>query len=392
MNNAKKIMKNHGVSTGRKVKAAEGVVSSKNKVLLAIGIFVILVLCLGVCYINLRPRVILNVEGNGTTNKVSYKEAVYDIYTSENQYNSMASIYTQIYGSTFWEAENLDSAGRNGSQLAKKEIMDTLKQREILYMEAQKAGLTLTDDEKSQVEEDLKSFRDGLTSKQKRMDGLDEKSVRKVLEKQALADKYKEQVITDLGIDEDALKATVSKEDYRQYTLQYYTFEKTETDDDGNTVSKSDDVLKQAKKDMAALQKKAAKAEDFTTGIITDSDSDNTDDETGISYATEDLLETDTDFMSKKARKKVKAMKNDEISDVIETSDAYYVVKMVDNNDSTAYDEQCEQVIEEEEESQFETKYENDIKVNYTAKAQSYWKSRVTIGYITYDDSADETE
>jgi foldase protein PrsA len=392
MNNAKKIMKNHGVSTGRKVKAAEGVVSSKNKVLLAIGIFVILVLCLGVCYINLRPRVILNVEGNGTTNKVSYKEAVYDIYTSENQYNSMASIYTQIYGSTFWEAENLDSAGRNGSQLAKKEIMDTLKQREILYMEAQKAGMTLTDDEKSQVEEDLKSFRDGLTSKQKRMDGLDEKSVRKVLEKQALADKYKEQVITDLGIDEDALKATVSKEDYRQYTLQYYTFEKTETDDDGNTVSKSDDVLKQAKKDMAALQKKAAKAEDFTTGIITDSDSDNTDDETGISYATEDLLETDTDFMSKKARKKVKAMKNDEISDVIETSDAYYVVKMVNNNDSTAYDEQCEQVVEDEKESQFETKYKNDIKVNYTAKAQSYWKSRVTIGYITYDDSADETE
>ena len=76
-------------------------------------------------------------------------------------------------------------------------------------------------------------------------------------------------------------------------------------------------------------------------------------------------------------------MKNDEISDVIETDDGYYVIKMVDNNDSSAYDQQCEQVVEDEKEKQFEAKYKSDIKPNYTTEIQSYWKGRVKLGGIT---------
>ena len=403
MNSAKKIIKNQGVSTERKDKKQEPVVSIKNKVLLAIGLLIMVVLVGGVCYVQLRPRPVLKVEGKNAsgstvTNTVNYKEAMYDICSTENQYNSMESLYTQFYGSSYWEAQNLDSSGRNGSQLAKKEIMKTMKQREILYMEATKANMTLSDDEKSKVSEDVKTFRDGLTSTQKKLSGLDEKTVTKVLEKQALADKYKEKVIADLGIDEEALKATVKKEDYRQYTLQYYTITKNKvdkdgnevTDDDGNKTKKSDEELKKAKSDMEALRKKAAAAEDFSKNVITDSNNDSKDDSTGISYATEDLIETDTDFMSEDARKTVKAMKNDQISDVIETNDAFYVVKMVNNNDPKAYDEQCKTVVEEEKESQFNTKYKDDIKPNYTATAQSFWKSRVKIGYITYDDSEEE--
>lgn len=400
MNKAKKTVKNQGLGTEKKGKQQTGSAgASKNLVLLGIGIAIVLVLCLGVCYIQLRPRPVLKVEGktaSGTavSSSVSYKESMYDIYTTENQYNSMESLYTQYYGSTFWEAQNLDEAGRNGAQLAKKEIMSGLKQREILSLEAKSAGVTLSDEEKNKVSEDLKTFRDGLSKKQKKMDGLDEKTVRKVLEKQALADKYKEQLIAGLGIDEEALKATVSKEDYRQYTLQYYTISKLDESADGTdsekstAKKKSDEELKKEKADMEALRQKAASAEDFSKGVITDENNDNKDDETGISYDTRDLLETDTDFMSKKARKKVKALENGEVSEVIQTSDAYYVVKMVNNNDTSAYDEQCESVINEEKETQFNKKYKEDIKPNYTAKAQTYWKKRVTIGYITYDEQA----
>jgi foldase protein PrsA len=170
--------------------------------------------------------------------------------------------------------------------------------------------------------------------------------------------------------------------------LQYYTISKKETKDGATEeTEKSAKDLKTAKKNISDLQKKAVKADDFTTGLITDSDSDSTDDTTGISYATEDLIETDTDFMDAKARKLVKAMKNGAVSDVIETDDAYYVVKMVNNNDSEAYDNQCEQVISEEEESQFEKKYKSDIKPAYTTEVQSYWKGRVTLGYLTYDNN-----
>lgn len=398
MNNAKKIMKNQGLKNDRRPIHAESNILQKNKVLLIIGLMVMAALVAVVCYINLRPRAILKVEakdadGSTSTHTIYYKEAMYDIYNTEMQYNSMAQLYQQFYGSTFWEAENVDSKGNNGAAAAKSELMKNMKQREILYLDAVKNGVSLTDEEKAKVEEDVKTFRDGLSKKQKKLFGLDEKTVRTVIEKQALADKYKQQIIDGLGIDEAAVKATVSKEDYRQYDLQYYTFEKSVTDEQGNSTKKSAEELKTAKKNIEELQKKAAKAKDFTKGIITDSDSNNEDDKTGISYNTEGLLGNDTEFASEDVLKKIKKMNNGDISEVLEDDDAYYVVKMVNNNNQEAYEQQCTQAVEEEKESQFNTKYKNEIKANYTAKAQSYWKGRVNLGYLTYDpDAGSETD
>ena len=389
MNRAKKIMKNQGAVEEKEIRRKKGLdAATRNKVLLGIGICLVLVLCLGVAYIQLRPRPILKVsgtdaDGKSVTDTLYYKDALYDICNTEAQYNNMQSLYQQFYGSSFWEAENMDSKGRTGAQVAKKAVMDGLKQREILCMEAEKNGVALSDEEKSKVDEDLKTFIDGLTDGQKKIRGLDEDTVRNELERQALADKYKDQVIESLGIDEEALKAGVSKEDYRQYDLQYYMISKKSTDDDGNEKDLDAATLKKNKKTIEDVQKKAVKAKDFTKDVITDSDEDNTDDDTGVQYLTENLLETDKDFLDEKALKKVKKMKNDEISDVIETDDGYYVIKMVDNNDSSAYDQQCEQVVEDEKEKQFEAKYKSDIKPNYTTEIQSYWKGRVKLGGIT---------
>lgn len=389
MNSAKKILKNQGLGTENPAKSKGAAVSNKNKILLAIGIIVILVLSLGICYIQLRPREILEVTGldktgAAVTNKVYYKEAMYDIYMAETQYNSYESIYRQIYGGrTYWEAENVDDEGNDGATVAKKQIMDSIKQREILYMEAMKADLSLTDAENKTVNDQVESTLKNLSASQKRIAGLDEKTIKSVVEKEALAQKYKQQVISGLGIDEEALKKTVSKKDYRQYTLQYYTFAKTEKDNAGKDVSKDAAALKKAKTDMEALRKKAATAKDFTKDIIADKDKDNKDDTTGISYSTKDLIETDKDFLDDATRKQVKAMKNGAISEVIETKDAYYVIKMVNNNDPKAYNNQCTQVVSDEKEKQFDTKYNSEIKGNYTTEVQSYWKGRVNVGYLT---------
>lgn len=393
MNSAKKIMKNEGLGNMNPLRAkGDEVISKKNKILLLVGLVLIIGLSAVVAYIQLRPREILTVKGLNAsnqeiTNTVYFDDAMYDIYTAETQYNSYESLYQQIYGSSYWTAENVDGAGRNGSQAAKKQVMNALKQREILYMEGIKNGIELTEEEEKEISEDVNSVMEQLTDKQKKMTGLDEASVRETLEKQAIADRYKNQVIATLGINEDELKASVSKKDYRQYTLQYYTVSKTTTSGEEEE-EKSAKELKKAKKAMETLQKKAVKAEDFTTGLITDSDSDNTDDSTGISYSTENLIETDTDFLTAKLRKQVKAMKNGSVSDVIETKDAYYVIKMVNNNDSEAYDNQCSEVIENEKESRFEVKYKNEIKTAYTTEVQSYWKGRVSLGYLTYDSDS----
>lgn len=397
MNGAKKILKNQGNKTKTRSARTEVTFLEKNRVLLIIGVLVMAALVAVVCYINLRPREILIVEGKNkdgstTASTIYLKDAMYDIYTSEQQYNSMAGLYEQIYGSSFWTAENVDNKGNNGAQAVKKEIMQNMKQREILYMDAQKNGMSLSDEEKSKVEEDLKTFRKGLSDKQKEMYGLDEDTVRTVLEKKALADKYKNKIITDLAIDENAVKASVSKTDYRQYDLQYYTYAKVIEDNEGNSSKKNDKDLKEAKKNMEALQKKAAGAKDFTKGLITDTDNNNEDDKTGISYSTEELLGSDKEFASDKVLKAIKKMKNGEVSGVLEDDKAYYIVRMENNNNPKAYQDQCTQAVENEKQTQFDTKYKNDIKSNYTAKAQSYWTGRVNIGYLTYDEEAGSQE
>ncbi len=389
MNSAKKVIKNNGLQNeGTYGKQSRSI--SKNVVLIVLGVLLIAVLCGGVAWINLRPRVILTVEGESsggdtTINKVYYAEAMYDIYQAE-----LMPTYYSYYGMTFdWDDTNDD--GDTYATYYKKSIMKTIKQREILYMCALADDISLTDDEKEEVDDDVESFRENLTDNQKKIKGLDVDTLTKVLTKEKLGDKYKDTVIDTLDIDDDALKETVDKDSYRQYTLQYYMFSKTETDDDGNTVDKSAKDLKKGKKAMEELRTKALKADDFTSDVITDEDSDGVDDDNdAISYATEDLIETDEDFMTAKARKQIKKMKNDEISDVMETDDGYYVIKMVDNNDSEAYDAQCESVISQEEETQFESMYKTTIKAGYIATAQSFWKGRVTIGYLTYDEDSDE--
>ena len=384
MKKKKKLAKNNGVGTERKNgPSGNSFEFTKNKVLLMLGIIAVVVLCAGVCYMQLRPRVVLvvtgtNASGSEVKNKVNMKETVYDIYQTEMQYNMYSSFYQQMYGKSYWEMEDVDDAGRDGAAAAKKQVMDAVKQREILCMEAEKLGYSLTDQEKNTVAENVKSAREGLSDTQKKLDGLDEKSLTTAFEKNALAQKYRQVIISESGIDREALKASVNRDEYRQYTMQYYKVSNKEgTGDDEKDVS--EEQKQKNLENMQALKEKSGTAEDFTK-LIEEGDT------TGIStYQQEELLAKDMEsstFLTKEQREKLIKMENNEISDVIEGEDGYYLIKMVNNNDSAAYDKQCETVVSDEETKQFDARYDQ-LKAGYTTEIQSYWKSRVKLGSFT---------
>ncbi len=383
MNNSKKLAKNNGVSKKQGGGTSTlSFVSSKNKVLAILGILAVIVLCAGVCYMQLRPRAVLVVsttDENGTQKKdtVYMKEAVYSIYQVENQYNQYSSIYQQLYGKTYWEMEDVDSKGRNGASAAKKQVMDSLKQREILYMEAQKRGYSLTAEEEKTAEDNVADTMKNFTDKQKSLEGLDEKTLKSEFKKNALAEKFRQILIKESGVDEEALKAAVNKKDYRQYTLQYYKVSNQETSGE-ETKEVSAEQKQTNLTNMQALQEKAKTAEDFTK-LLDDND------KTGIQYQTENLIKKDlkdSTFLNKKLRKQIMKMDNGQISDIIEGDDGYYLIKMVNNDDSEAYDNQCQSVVNEEETKQFNARYA-EFAPNYVTEVQSYWKGRVKLGSYT---------
>ena len=383
MNNSKKLAKNNGVSKKQGGgTSALSFVSSKNKVLVILGILAVIVLCAGVCYMQLRPRAVLVVsttDENGTQKKdtVYMKEAVYSIYQVENQYNQYSSIYQQLYGKTYWEMEDVDSKGRNGASAAKKQVMDSLKQREVLYMEAQKRGYSLTAEEEKTAENNVADTMKNFTDKQKKLEGLDEKTLKSEFKKNALAEKFRQILIKESGVDEEALKATVNKQDYRQYTLQYYKVSNQETSGE-ETKEVSAEQKQTNLTNMQALQEKAKTAKDFTK-LLDDND------RTGIQYQTENLIKKDlkdSTFLNRKLRKQIMKMDNGQISDIIEGDDGYYLIKMVNNDDSEAYDNQCQSVVNEEETKQFNARYA-EFAPNYVTEVQSYWKGRVKLGSYT---------
>ncbi len=383
MNSAKKIIKEQGLQQPDKKEVKAQQKSRKNLILIIIGAIVLLGGIFVVCYTQLRPRAILTVEGpaeggNTVTDTVYYTDSVYDIYQMESMYNA--------YG-TDWDSAN---GGGTLSESVKDQIMDDLKQREVLYMQAQKDGVTLDDTEKSELDKEVDEAVKSLSDEAKGKKGLSASDIRDSLEKKKIAEKEKQKIIDGFDIDDEALKAEVNKDDYRQYTLQYYTISKEDKSADNNSDDSSDDSVKylddatiaKEKADMEALLEKAKTASDFTK-LLSDSDNDQKDDGTGISYLTENLLEKDTDFADENARTLIKGMKNDEISDLIETDDAFYIVKMINNDDPEAYDNEVKNKISSEENSQFSTYYNDTLKKQYKFKVQAYWKDIVNIGSIT---------
>ena len=74
-------------------------------------------------------------------------------------------------------------------------------------------------------------------------------------------------------------------------------------------------------------------------------------------------------------------MDNDQISDVIEGEDAYYLVKMVNNNDDEAYENEVKNQISTEENNQFNTWY-SDVESKHKVKiVQKEWDG-ITMGSI----------
>lgn len=380
MNKSKKIIKEQGLQTPDKKEQKAQEKSRKNLILIIIGAVIILGGVFVVCYTQLRPRAILTVEGpatNGETTKdtVNYTDAVYDIYQMESMYNS--------YGMD-WDSDN---GGSTLSSSVKKQIMDTLKQREVLCMQAEKDGTTLTDEEQKEVDTAVEEAMNAMPEESKGKKGLSESDVRASIEKQKLADKEKQHIIDGFDIDDEAIKNEINKGEYRQYTIQYYTI--TKMDEDANKASdgdeekmKDEETLKKDKAEMEALQKRAKAGEDFEK-LLTDSDGDQKDDTTGISYATKDLIETDADFADAQVRDQIKLMKNDEISGVIEGNEAYYVVKMINNDDPAAYDNEVKNRISTEENDQYTKYYDETVLPQYTITVQDYWSDRVNIGHIT---------
>lgn len=395
MNSAKKLMNQQNKpednsskvsmpASNRKTLGDAGGGSGRKPIILgALCVIIVLILCVGVGIQQLKPQRVLTVKDT----KMSMDDMMYPIYEQESRYLPLNEMYQYYMGTSVWDTtyqgeDTSVESGTTNSEGIKQEIINKETEYEILYQEAVKAKYELTDDEKKDAEKQAEDALKGLSWVQKVQLCISKNKLTDRFEKRILADRYKEdqKEVLNKEVDEDAAIADISKDEYRQYDIEYYYVSLSSTDSEGNTkeISKAD--KKELAAEIKALAKKAARAKDFSTLIKDDDKSD-------IQYNSGNFTErAGWTFVSDKNLKKIKALKNNEISDVFLDEDAgYYVfVKMIDNNSTESYEDACESAIESAQEEKYEEWY-SALKEDYKVKVNDNIWDDVTIGTVTTD-------
>lgn len=411
MNSSKKIMnqqnqeKETKTSSGvpaKKVKSSSVLAgrSLKPVILTVLCVVVLLVLCIGVGVQQSKPKVVVTIGDK----KITMDDMMYPIYEVESEYLPYNEMYESYYGTSIWEADyqgsDVSVSGVTNSIGLKQEILNSEVEYEILYQLAVKDKYKLTSDEKKTAEKDAKKALEGLSWFQKVQLNISQDKLTDRFEKRALAERYRDdqQEILNKDVDESAAIQDISKKDYRQYDIQYYYGELNTTDENGNATAVSADKKKEMASKIQEVAKKAKTESDFTK-LISDKEEDITFEEEGSFTQQEGWS-----YVSDANLKKIKKMKNGEISDAILDEDAgyYLVVKMMNNNSDEAYQSACDDAVASAQDAAYQSWFDGKAEESKYTVNTDVWTD-VTIGTVTTDivtaedlekmneDSSDET-
>ena len=349
-------------------------------ILTVLCVVLVVVLCVGVAIQQFKPKVAVTVGGT----KFTLDDMMYPISELESTYLPYNEWYQSMSGGTIWEADYQGEAGTmsgvSNSIGWKQEVLNAEVQYEILYQKAKEAKYELTEDEKKDAAEDAKEALEGLSWLQKMQLNISESKLTERFEKRALADRFKKDQQEELNkdVDEEKTIADISKEDYRQYDIQYYYAPLKISTEEGEAKELTSDEKKELEGKMKEIASQAKTAEDFTTLIG--------EDESSITLEKEGKF-TEKDgwtYVSDKNLKKIKKMKNGTVSDVILDENYYVVVKMVDNNSEEAYKTACDDAIKAKQNSAYSDWYDKEQEKYDVVVNTDVWTD-VVIGTVTTD-------
>lgn len=327
-------------------------------ILIAIGVIVVLVACIYVGVDQMSPKVVVTVDEK----KYTLNDVGYYIYQGEMQGNYMASFYAQM-GTDYWNGE-LDDEGTTGADQTADSVMSEITRNATIYKEAVAKGYSATDEDKKTAKEETDSLVKNLSTKQKLITGLSEKDLYNAILEKTIAERYRKDVITSLKVDYKKATKDITKKDYKQYDFQYYFVSTKTTDKDGNEVDMSSEQKAELKTKMDEIGKKAKTEKDFTK-LIGEDEQTIQFNEDGQLLA-KDVGKEDAGFDTK-LDAKITKMKKDEISEVLEGENGYYVIKLTDNTSTKSYDDAIESAKNNADTEAFNKEYTDNIEPNHTA-------------------------
>lgn len=270
--------------------------------------------------------------------------------------NAVQSDYEQYYGSDIWKYV-VDSQGNTMGKVIKDQTLDQIIYIKVVCQKADELGIVLSEEELQQVEEQTAAYMEKIQDSNLLLYGVNADIVRRIYADNLLARKTFE--VTTLNVNTD-----ISDEEAAQRRFYTIAIRNYKIDSAGNRVSYEGEELEELKARVESLRQQAAETGDFYKLAAA-----NTEDATMLELTggTGDLPESYEDT--------VLALNTGEVSEIIETTDYYYIFYCVTDFDVDATYAKKEEIIAARQEEEFQTRYKEWRGVTHIEVNEEVWEA-----------------
>lgn len=257
---------------------------------------------------------------------INLDELMYYIYSIEQEGNYYDQMYQSYYGMGYWDTEQEE--GVTMRDAAKDYVIDTAVMYEILHDKAVEAGYTLTEEEKATCVSNSDQIYEALTVDQLKVSGLMKDVIVKVYEKMTLAERYYTFITDGLDIDEKTITDSIIKEDYKQYDTKCLYVANTKYDESYNPIEMTEEEKAKAKSSIESALEKVKAGDEYDAIVAGDETVINND----LSFVKGDQT-VPTEYQDAAV-----ALTVGNNSGIVETTDGYYIIQLVDDSSTESYD------------------------------------------------------
>lgn len=262
--------------------------------------------------------------------------------------------YEQYYGSDIWQYA-VDSHGNTIGTWLKQQVLDQIIYIKVVCQKADELGIVLTGDELQQVETQTAEYMEKPEAAKLAVYGVNEDIVRRIYYDNLLARKTFE--VSTLNVD-----TNIPDEEARQRRFYSIAIRNYKIDASGKRISYEGDEVTELLARMEELRQQAEQTDDFykLAASITE-------DSTML-----ELLGGVGEF-SENYEDALFALTTGELSEVIETTDYYYIFYCVSDYDIDATLAKKEELISKRQEEEFMRLYEEWKAATYVEVNETEW-------------------
>lgn len=265
----------------------------------------------------------------------------------EGYYRMLAQNYG-MDGGEYWNTETED--GKTYGEDVKDNVMSTIKELYVMRAHAEEYGVSITEEEQTAIDEAAQTFME--SNDQETLDALavSEEDLKTYMELYTIRQKMREPMVADVDrevSDEEAAQTRV--------TFVEISTEGTETDEDGNTVDLTDEEKAEKKDQAQQVLDKVTAAEDPASADM-DALAKEVDENLAAVERTFSSSGEGDETTDQAIKDAVADLEDGQVvSQVVEGESAYYVVRLDQQFDEEATENEKDLIISDREDTQYES-------------------------------------